>query len=288
MEKLGLGPKQCMRKNANLVYGRMTGFGQDGPLADTVGHDTNYISLVGALHAIGSKDQAPPIPLNLIGDLGGGGIFLAMGMLAAMLEASKSGEGQIVDAAMVDGVASMMTMFYGLMAGGMWADQRQSNLLDGAAPFVNVYETSDNKYVSVCAIEKRFYKALLQALDVSEIDPDDQYRRESWPEHKKTLARILKSKTRDEWRAIFEGTDACATPVLSLTEAPHHAHNQARKTFVEVDGIQQPAPAPRFSRTISDIQVPPNESGENDREALAEWGLSDAEIQRLYETGTLG
>ncbi|MGI9201065.1 MAG: CaiB/BaiF CoA transferase family protein [Woeseiaceae bacterium] len=280
-EKLGIGPADCMARNRRIVYGRMTGFGQDGPLADSVGHDPNYIALAGALHAIGDSDRPPPVPLNLIGDLGGGGVYLAMGMLAAMLEASKSGMGQVVDAAMVDGVASMMTMFYGLMAGGMWQDERQSNLLDGKAPFVRNYETSDGKFMAVCAIERRFYQALLEALGIMEIDAADQYQQARWPEHESIFAKTFKSKTRDEWSDLLEGTDACAAPILSLAEAPKHAHNQSRKTYVNVDGIQQPGPAPRFSRTQSNIQNPPNEMGEGAKEALSKWGLSDEEISRF-------
>lgn len=279
MEKLGLGPEQCAARNKRLVYGRMTGWGQEGPLADSVGHDTNYIALAGALHAIGNKDSPPPVPLNLIGDFGGGGLYLAMGMLAAMLEAGKSGEGQVVDAAMVDGVASMLTLFYGLMAGGLWADKRQSNLLDGKAPFVKVYETGDGKYVSVCTLENRFYRALLDCLELSEIDPADQYDRALWPEHEAAFSAAFKKKTRDEWGDILEGTDACAAPVLSLSEAPKHAHSEARGTYVNVDGIQQPGPAPRFSRTNSTIQCAPAEAGTQDHQALADWGLSDSEIQ---------
>ena len=288
MEKLGLGPAECMAKNQRLVYGRMTGYGQDGPLSDSVGHDTNYIALAGALHSIGDADRPPPIPLNLIGDLGGGGVYLAMGMLAAMLETSKSGKGQVVDAAMVDGAASMMTMFYGLLAGGMWRDERHSNLLDGAAPFIKVYATSDNKYISVCAVERRFYKALLESLGISDIDPADQHKQERWPEHEAIFAKTIKSKTRDEWSDILEGTDSCAAPVLSLTEAPRHAHNETRKTFVKVDGIEQPGPAPRFSRTEAKIQHAPTEPGKNDRQVLADWGLSEVEIRRLCEDGTVG
>lgn len=286
-EKLGLGPADCMARNKRLVYGRMTGFGQDGPLSDSVGHDPNYIALAGALHAIGDQDRPPPVPLNLIGDLGGGGVFLAMGMLAAMLEASKSGQGQVVDAAIVDGAASMMTMFYGLLAGGMWRDERQSNLLDSHAPFVKNYETSDGKFIAVCAIERRFYAALISALDISDIDANDQYRQEQWAKHEAIFAATFKTKTRDEWSDILEGTDACAAPILSMSEAPKHVHNEARKTFVNVDGIRQPAPAPRFSRTKSAIQQPPSEPGSEDYNALSNWGLSDAEVAKFLESGAI-
>ncbi|MFT5499983.1 MAG: alpha-methylacyl-CoA racemase [Woeseiaceae bacterium] len=286
MERLGLGPRECLARNEKLIYGRVTGWGQEGPLADTVGHDTNYIALSGVLAAIGDKNTSPPIPLNLIGDFGGGGVYLAMGMLAAMLETSKSGKGQVVDAAMVDGVASMMTMFYGMYAGGMWNDARQSNLLDGAAPFMHTYETKDGKFIAVCAIEKRFYKVLIETLAISEIDLTDQYNQSKWPEHEKILATLFRSKSRDDWSDIFEGTDACFAPVLSLTEAPEHPHSQARNSYLNVDGIQQPAPAPRFSRTKSEIQNSPTEVGEFDQEVLADWGLTDAEIATYLQAGS--
>jgi alpha-methylacyl-CoA racemase len=278
MERLGLGPAECMARNERLVYGRMTGYGQEGPLADSVGHDTNYIALAGALHSIGDADRPPPIPLNLIGDFGGGGVYLAMGMLAAMLEASKSGKGQVVDAAMVDGVASMLTVFYGLMAGGMWQDARQANMLDGKAPFVKVYETRDGRYIAVCAVENRFFRALLDALEITSIDAADQHKQDAWPEQEAIIAEVFRSRTRDEWSDILEGTDSCAAPVLSLGEAPRHVHNEARKVFVNVDGIEQPAPAPRFSRTTSEISSAPNEAGEADRQVLLDWGLSEKEI----------
>ena len=278
MERLGLGPQECMQRNEKLVYGRMTGWGQSGPLADTVGHDTSYIALTGALASIGDRDRPPPIPLNLVGDFGGGATYLAMGMLAAMLEASRSGTGQVVDAAIVDGAASMMTMFYGMLAGGMWKDERQSNLLDGGAPFFRNYETKDKNYVAVCALERRFFRALLDALGIKDIDPADQYNKAKWPDHHEIFEALFRTKSRDEWSAVFEGTDACVAPVLSLSEAPEHPHNRARRTFVTVDGVLQPGPAPRFSKTESEIQSPPTEPGEADRQVLADWGLSEAEI----------
>lgn len=287
MEKLGVGPSDCVARNERLVYGRMTGWGQSGPLADAVGHDTNYIAIAGALGSIGEKDRPPPIPLNLIGDFGGGALYLVTGMLAAMLEASKSGKGQVVDAAMVDGVASMMTLFYGLMAGGMWTDRRQSNWLDGAAPFAKNYETSDGKFIAVCAMENRFFRALLESLEITDIDPSDQHKRENWPEQAAILARTFGRKTRDEWSDILDGTDSCAAPVLSMTEAPQHEHSKARNTYVTVDGIQQPGPAPRFSRTPSEIRHGPTVPGERDHQALSEWGLSDVEIERLLKDGIL-
>lgn len=287
MERLGLGPAECMAKNERLVYGRMTGWGQEGPLSDSVGHDTNYIALSGALGSIGEKDRPPPIPLNLIGDFGGGALYLAVGMLAAILEATRSGKGQVVDAAIVDGVASMMTMFYGMMEAKIWTDERESNLLDGGTPFIRNYTTSDGKYIAICALENRFYSVLLNSLGITDIDPSDQYRRETWPKQKEIFERIIRSKTRDEWSDILEGTDACVAPVLSPTEAPDHIHNEARNTFVTVDGVKQPAPAPRFSRTQSKIQNAPTEPGENDFQALLDWGLNETEIRRLREAGVV-
>jgi alpha-methylacyl-CoA racemase len=278
MERLGLGPDDCMARNTRLVYGRMTGWGQDGPLAGAVGHDTNYIALSGALNSIGHADRPPPLPLNLVGDFGGGGIYLAMGMLAAMLETTRSGQGQVVDAAMVDGAASMMTLFYGLLAGGLWQDKRHSNLLDGGAPFANTYETSDGKYVAVCAIEHHFYRALLEGLSIDEIDPASQYDFTQWPEHKKVFAEKFRSRTRDEWNELLLGTDACFAPVLSMTEAPQHPHNEARGTFTTVDGVTQPAPAPRFSRTKSEIRSGPKNAGNDTKQTLAAWGLDEAAI----------
>jgi alpha-methylacyl-CoA racemase len=287
MEKLGLGPSECMAKNARLIYGRMTGWGQTGPLSDSVGHDPNYIAVTGALHSIGNKEQPPPVPLNLVGDFGGGALYLAMGILAALLEASRSGEGQVVDAAIVDGVASMMTMFFGLKAGGLWTDKRQGNLLDGAAPFVQNYETKDGGYIALCALEQRFYKALLEAMEITDIDVADQYKQELWPQHEEKFRQTISQKTRDEWADIFDGTDSCAAPVLTMSEAPEHPHSEARNSFVTVDGIKQPAPAPRFSRTASVIQHGPSEPGERDLDALSEWGLSESEISRLSKDGVL-
>ncbi|MYG12048.1 MAG: CoA transferase [Gammaproteobacteria bacterium] len=285
MERLGLGPDECMARNPRLVYGRITGWGQDGPLADTAGHDTNYIALAGALGTLGEAQRPPPVPLNLIGDFGGGGLYLALGMLAALLEAQRSGQGQVVDAAMVDGTASMMTLFYGMLAGGLWQDRRGVNLFDGSAPFVRTYETRDGEYVAVCAIEGRFFAALLEALETDEIDPKDQYDRASWPEHHAVLARLFRSRTREEWTQAFDGTDACFAPVLSLMEAAAHPHSKARNSYLTVDDVLQPAPAPRFSRTPSQIQCAPSEPGGNAEDSLADWGLTDAEIERLHRQG---
>ena len=281
MERLGLGPDQCQARNPRLVYGRITGWGQDGPLADSAGHDTNYIALTGALAALGEPDKPPPIPLNLIGDFGGGGLYLALGLLAALLEARRSGKGQVVDAAMVDGAASMMTLFHGMMAAGLWRDRRRANAFDGASPYVRCYETSDGKYVSICAVERRFYTNLINALGTDEIDPNDQHSQDTWPRQQAVLERIFRTKTRDEWTQLLEGTDTCFAPVLSLTEAPRHPHNQARNSYLTADGIVQPAPAPRFSRTPSEIQQPPTEPGRNNPEYLADWGLESAVLERL-------
>ena len=282
MERLGLGPDECMQHNEKLVYGRMTGWGQDGPLADTAGHDPNYIGIAGVLACIGKKDEAPAYPLNLIGDFGGGALYLAMGLLAAMLEAAKSGKGQVVDAAMVDGAASMMTTFYGLLAAGLWKEQRSSNILDGGAHFVNTYQTKDKQYVVVAPIEGRFYSELLDRLEIS--DPDlrtQQHNQDRWPEFADKMQEIFLTKTRDEWCEIFEGADACFAPVLSLTEATQHPHAQARNAYADIDGVTQPAPAPRFSRTPAEIQSPPPEPGQHTEEVLLDWGFSEERINEL-------
>ena len=288
MERLGLGPDECMQRNERLVYGRMTGWGQDGPLAKTSGHDPNYIGIAGVLACIGIKDEAPAYPLNLIGDFGGGALYLAMGLLAAMLETAKSGKGQIVDAAMVEGAASMMTVFYGLLAAGLWKEQRGSNILDGGAHFVNTYRTKDDQYVVVAPIEGRFYNGLLDRLEIS--DPDlrtQQHNRDRWPEFADRLQEIFLTKTRDEWCEIFDGSDACFAPVLSLTEATQHPHAQARNAYASVDGVIQPAPAPRFSRTPAEIQSPPPEAGQHTEEILRDWGFSEERINELGNAGII-
>ena len=280
MERLGLGPVTCRERNKRLVYGRMTGWGQEGPLADTVGHDGNYAALSGALSAIGPKGGAPAIPLNLVADFGGGGTYLAMGILAALLEASRSGEGQVVDAAMVDGASSLMTLFYGMHAGGIWRDERGSNFLDGAAPFYRTYKTSDDEFVIVCAIESAFFAELIETLGVTDILLQDQHDPTKWQAQTKSLESIFATKTRDAWCDEFAGKNGCVAPVLSLTEAPDHPHNKARKTFIEVDGVVQPGPAPRFSRTESEIKCGAGNAA-GAAEALADWGFSDAEITGL-------
>ena len=282
MERLGLGPDECMQRNERLVYGRMTGWGQDGPLAGTAGHDPNYIGIAGILSCIGKKDEAPSYPLNLIGDFGGGALYLAVGLLAAMLEAAKSGKGQIVDAAMVDGAASMMTTFYGLFAAGIWKEQRSSNILDGGAHFLNTYQTKDNQYVVIGAIEGRFYRELLDTLEITDQDlREQQYNRDRWPEFADRIRQRFLTKTRDEWCELFAGADACFAPVLTLTEAVRHPHAQARNSYVNVDGISQPAPAPRFSRTPSEIQSPPAVPGQHTEEILLDWGFARERINKL-------
>ena len=288
MERLGLGPDECMQRNERLVYGRMTGWGQEGPLADSAGHDPNYIGIAGVLGCIGEKDEAPAYPLNLVGDFGGGALYLAMGLLAAMLEAARSGKGQVVDAAMVDGAASMMTTFYGLLAAGIWKEQRSSNILDGGAHFVNTYQTKDKQFVVIGAIEERFYRKLLDKLEITDADlRNQQHNRDRWPEFTDRLQEIFLTKTRDEWGKIFAGTDACFAPVLSLTEAARHPHAQARNSFADVDGITQPAPAPRFSRTPSGIQSPPAEPGQHTEQVLQDWGFSEERIAKLVDDNVI-
>jgi alpha-methylacyl-CoA racemase len=288
MERLGLGPEQCMRCNPTLVYGRMTGWGQSGPLADVAGHDSNYVALSGALAAIGEQGGPPVLPLNLLGDFGGGGVYLAMGLLAAMLEATKSGQGQVVDAAMVDGAASMMTVFHGLMAGGMWQQQRGSNALDGGAPFDAIYQTSDDQYLAVCAIERRFFGELLKRLGLHDLDPNIQLSPQLWPEYKEKIAEVFRGNTRDHWCALLEGSETCVAPVLTMSEASNHPQAVAREAYVEVDGIVQPAPAPRFSRTPSAIRSAPSAPSQADLKHLADWGLSSEEIEAYQAAGVLG
>jgi alpha-methylacyl-CoA racemase len=280
-ERLGIGPAECFVHNPKLVYGRMTGWGQEGPLAHAAGHDINYISLVGALHSIGRADEAPVPPLNLVGDFGGGGLFLAFGIVCGLLEASKSGQGQVVDSAMVDGAASLMTMFYGLRAMGIWTDRRGENLLDGGAHFYDVYQTADDQYISVGSIEPKFYAELLRLTGLEEKSLPGQLDRTGWPEMREVLRAVFRAKTRNEWCAIMEGTDVCFAPVLSMEEAPKHPHNKARGTFVEIAGVIQPGPAPRFSRTKAEIQGPPAQPGQDTDAVLSDWGFTAEEIANL-------
>lgn len=275
MERLGLGPDEALKRNPRLIYGRMTGWGQSGPLAQAAGHDLNYIALSGALHAMGRKGEPPSPPLNLVGDYGGGALYLALGVCAALLEAQRSGKGQVVDAAITDGTASLMAVMYGLRASGIWSDDRDANLLDGGAPFYDVYETADGKYVAIGSLEPQFYALLLEKLGLK----DDalftaQMDRSQWPAMGEKIAAAVKTKTRDEWAAVMEGTDVCFAPVLSMGEAPAHAHNAARGTFAEVAGVTQPAPAPRFSRTPGAIQGPAAAPGADTEKVLSDWGIS--------------
>ncbi len=287
-ERLGIGPEPCLARNPRLVYGRMTGWGQEGPLAQAAGHDLNYIALVGALAAIGRAGAAPTPPLNLVGDFGGGSLYLAMGMLAALLEAQRSGKGQVVDAAMIDGAASLLTMFFGMRAAGQWSLERGANILDSGAFFYEVYECADGKHVAVAPIEEKFFAELCRKL---ELDPKSFPARldpAGWPAAKERLAAIFRTRPRADWCRLLEGSDACFAPVLSLDEAPLHPHNRARSTFIEVDGIIQPAPAPRFSRTQPAAPTPPETPGPGRSDALLDWGFNGAEIAALRENGALG
>lgn len=280
-ERLGLGPEACHARNPGLVYGRMTGFGQQGPLAQAAGHDLNYIALTGALHAIGGADKPVP-PLNLVGDYGGGALYLAFGLMAALFERQRSGRGQVVDAAMVDGAASLLSLFHGLAAGGQWdATQRAANLLDGGAPFYDTYATSDGRHVSIGALEPKFFAELAERIGLDRRFVQRQYDRRSWPEMREAIATLIAGRTRDAWCALLEGSDACFAPVLTLAEAADHHHAQARQAFVEVGGVPQPAPAPRFSRSAAEMPQPAPEAGAHTREVLAEAGFSAHEIDQL-------
>lgn len=282
MERLGLGPDVVMKRNKKLVYGRMTGWGQYGALANAAGHDINYISITGPLHAIGNRGQKPVPPLNLVGDFGGGSLYLTMGICAALVEAAKSGEGQIIDAAMTDGSASLMSMMYGFVAAGVMDTKRGSNMLDSGAHFYDVYETSDNQYVSIGSIEDQFYAILRDKLGLTDpIWDKHMSAKENWPMLKEKLTAIFKTKTREEWCQIMEGTDICFAPVLSMTEAKDHPHNKERQTFIEMDGVVQPNVAPRFSRTPSRIQGSAPLIGAHTESALKDWGFSAADIEAL-------
>jgi alpha-methylacyl-CoA racemase len=285
-ERLGIGPDECLARNPRLVYARMTGWGQQGPLAPRAGHDINYLGLTGALHAIGTAEK-PVVPLNIGADFGGGAMFLVVGILAALLERATSGHGQVVDAAMVDGASSLATMIYGLLGAGLWQDRRASNLLDGGAPFYDTYPCADGRHVAVGALEPQFYAALLEGLGLTGELPGRQHDVEHWPEHRRRIAEVLATRTRDEWTAVFEGSDACLTPVLGLTEAPAHPHLAARGTFVEQDGRMQPGPAPRFSRTPGAVRGRPRLPGQDTLAALGEWGFSAEELERLRQAGAI-
>ncbi|MDA3644225.1 CoA transferase [Saccharopolyspora indica] len=286
-ERLGLGPDVCLAANPALVYGRMTGWGQDGPLAREPGHDINYISLTGVLHSIGAAGGPPAIPLNLTGDFGGGSLYLALGVVSALLESRASGRGQVIDAAMVDGSASLMTLVYGLHAAGYWNDERGTNRLDSGAPWYQVYATADDRWISIAANEARFWRNVLRLLGFDEDEMPDQHDRSRWPEVREKFAAVFRTRTRDEWCALAEGEESCLAPVLSLTEAPHHPHLRARETFVEVDGVVQPAPAPRFSRTPGAVQGPPPRPGQHTGEVLGDWGFTPGEVAALREAGAI-
>jgi alpha-methylacyl-CoA racemase len=288
MERLGLGPDVCLSRNPRLIYGRMTGWGQSGPLSSAAGHDINYVALSGALHCIGSSDHKPSPPLNLLGDFGGGGMMLAFGIVCALVEVRNSGRGQVVDAAIVDGTAALMAMIYGMRAAGLWSDQRQMNLLDGGAPFYDTYETKDHKYICVGALEPQFYSLLLKRAGL-ENDPDfeNQLDQSKWPVCKEKLLAVFKTRTREEWCGIMEGTDVCFAPVLTMEEAFMHPHNVQRQTLVEIDGVMQPSPVPRFSRTVPGIQGPPSAAGADTEQVLLAWGFSAEEVESLKGKGAI-
>lgn len=290
MERLGLGPDVCMARNAALVYGRMTGWGQDGPLANAAGHDINYIGITGALDAIGRSDSGPVPPLNLLGDFGGGSMYLCLGVLAALWESKKSGRGQVVDAAITDGVISLLSCIHGFQAMGMWDPAtRQNNMLDGGAHYYDTYECADGNYICIGSIEPQFYAQLAEALklDLGEPGFSQQFDKQAWEKYKPQVAAAFKSRTRDQWCALMEGTDICFAPVLDIQEATNHPHNVARKSFVDVAGVTQSAPAPRFSRTPGAVQRPPVASGADTRAVMLSCGLDDAAIDALLASGAM-
>jgi alpha-methylacyl-CoA racemase len=283
-ERLGIGPEDCLARNPRLVYGRMTGWGQEGPYAGMAGHDINYIALSGTLSMIGRSQDRPVPPLNLIGDFGGGGMLLAFGVVCALLEAARSGQGQVIDAAMVDGAALLAAMVYGFQAAGIWRE-RGTNLIDTGAWYYEVYETADGGYVSLGSLEPQFFQEMLQRTGLRDTpDPDD---RPTWPAMKERMAALIKTRTRAEWCELLEGTDACFAPVLSPAEAIEHPHNRHRATFTEVAGVAQPAPAPRFSRTAANVGGPPSWPGQHTEVALHDWGFDDVEIAKLRDAGAV-
>src|SRR5271165_991918 len=286
-ERLGLSPDACFSRNPRLVYGRVTGWGQDGPLAHAAGHDINYIAISGALHAIGRGGDAPVPPLNLVGDYGGGAMYLAFGIVCALVERQSSGRGQVIDAAMSDGAASLMSIFYARLAAGAWQDERGVNAIDGGAPWYDVYETSDGEHIAIGSIEGRFYARLMQLLGLDAQTLPKQHDKAQWPELRARLRDAFKQKTRDEWCELLQGQDVCFAPVLSLAEAPEHPHNCARATFIERDGVVQPAPAPRFSRTPGSIGRGAPQRGEGGAAALADWGFDAATLDRFRANGAL-
>jgi alpha-methylacyl-CoA racemase len=285
MERLGLGPEVALALNPKLVYGRMTGWGQTGPLAQRAGHDLNYIALSGVLSGIGPAGGRPTPPLNLVGDYGGGGMLLAMGVLAALLNVQRGGAGQVIDAAMSEGAAQLGSIFWGLVASGGWQEQRGSNLLDGGAPWYDTYRTLDGEYMAIGPVESRFYAQLLQKLDLADADLPPQHDRSGWPRLREAFIRAFLGRTREQWCAVFEGSDACVTPVLGFAEAASHPHNQVRGSFMEVNGVIQPAPAPRFLGTLTDLPRPAPKRGEHGAAALRKWGFDEQSLDRLSELG---
>ncbi len=286
-ERLGLGPDDCLGRNPALVYGRMTGWGQDGPWASMAGHDINYIALAGALDPIGSRGGPPVPPLNLVGDFGGGGMLLAFGLVCGIIEARGSGQGQVVDAAMVDGSAVLTTMFHSFRAMGFWNDERGTNMLDSGAHYYDVYETADGLYISLGSIEPQFYAEMLEKLGLAGEELPSQMDRVAWPELKERVGAVVKTKTRAEWEEIMSGSDVCFAPVLGLGEAPEHPHNVARGVFTERYGIVQPSPAPRFSRTEPELDLPPPHAGQHTDEVLTAWGFGDDEVTSLRASGAI-
>jgi alpha-methylacyl-CoA racemase len=287
-ERMGLGPADCLARNPRLIYGRLTGWGQDGPLATAAGHDINYIGIAGALDPVGRAGERPVPPLNLVADFGGGGLLLAMGVLAALHERTVSGKGQVVDTAMVDGAALLTTHLHGMHAAGLWAGGRGGNLLDGGAPFYDTYRTADGRHVAVGALEERFWAALLDVLELDATTlPANRFDPAGWPVIREALTARIATRTRDEWTALADGTDACLTPVLSPWEAADHPHNRARGTFVEIGGVTQPAPAPRFGRTPPDTPTPPSATGSDTEDVLVELGMTADEIDKLRADGTI-
>ncbi len=287
-EKLGIGPEVCMARNQKLIFARMTGWGQDGPLAQAAGHDINYISITGALYAMGRKGQKPVPPLNLVGDFGGGGMLLVTGVLAALLEAANSGKGQVIDAAMVDGAAQLMWMFYGFQAMGMWDEkERESNMLDGAAHYYDTYECADGEYISLGSIEPQFYDLLKALAELPEEDFSEQNNQALWPEQKEKLAAIIKQKTQAQWCEIMEGSDVCFAPILNFMDAPNHPANIARNSYLELDGMVQPAPAPRFSRTASEVRHGGHSPGQDTDSVLLAMGFGEQELAALKAAGAV-
>ncbi len=287
MERLGLGPDVCLKRNPGFVYGRMTGWGQEGPWSQMAGHDINYISIAGALHPIGHKGERPVPPLNLVGDFGGGGLMLAFGIVCALIERQKSGKGQVIDAAMIDGASVLMTMFHGMTQMGMWVEETGTNLLDTGSHFYDTYECSDGKYISVGAIEPQFYAEMLRLSGLDKEKLPGQMNRMAWDDAKETMAKVFKTKTRDEWAEVFDGSDACVAPVLTMTESREHPQMKTRNGYVEVAGIQHAAPAPRFDRTSAEIQGPPRWPGEDTETVLSDYGFSVEEITSLREKGAV-